>query len=52
MATAVFGFITIDAWRKENLGKRRLKLAEATLLAFYDLKQRIIDVRTPLAHAE
>jgi hypothetical protein len=48
MATAGFGFITIDAWRKENLGKRRLELAEATLLAFYDLKQRVIDVRKPL----
>lgn len=48
MATAVFGFVTIGAWRKENLGKRKLELAEATLLAFYDMKQRMIDVRKPL----
>jgi hypothetical protein len=48
LATAVFGFVTIGAWRKENLGKRKLELAEATLLAFYDMKQRVHDVRKRL----
>jgi hypothetical protein len=45
MASAALGLWTLGAWRRENLGKRKLDLAEETLLAFYDLKQRAIDVR-------
>ena len=48
VATAVFGFSTIGAWRKENLGKRKLEIAEQSLLAFYDYKQRQIEVRRRL----
>jgi len=48
LATAVLGFLTIGAWRKENLGKRKLEIAEQSLLGFYDLKQRFTNVRRRL----
>jgi hypothetical protein len=48
LATAVLAFKTLNSWRPENVGKRKFEVAENVLLATYDLKQRVLDVRRRL----
>ncbi len=37
----------INAWRRENLGKRRIELAEDTLALFYEARDTIRYIRSP-----
>lgn len=38
---AVFTIATVDAWRTQNLGKRKVELAEHALLGFYALAEAL-----------
>jgi hypothetical protein len=39
---------TLNAWRKQNLGKRKVELGEQALLLFYELRDNLIWIRRPL----
>ena len=43
--TAIYG---ISSWKKEHLGKRKIELAEETLILFYEAKDAIIYIRSPM----
>ena len=43
---AVYG---IDSWRREHTGKRRLELAEDTLASFYEARDAIQHMRSPVS---
>lgn len=43
---AVYG---VDSWRREHTGKRRLELAEDTLALFYEAKDAIHHMRSPVS---
>jgi hypothetical protein len=45
-AVAIYG---INSWRREHTGKRRLELAEDTLAFFYEAKDAISHMRSPLS---
>jgi hypothetical protein len=42
---AIYGF---DAWRREHIGKRRIELAEEVLALFYQARDAIAAIRSPL----
>ncbi|KAA0232176.1 MAG: hypothetical protein EDM74_13725 [Armatimonadetes bacterium] len=44
---AAFG---IDAWRREHVGKRRLELAEEALTLFYQARDVITMIRSPMGY--
>lgn len=41
----------IDAWRREHVGKRRIDLAEEVLALFYEARDVIAAVLSPLGYA-
>jgi hypothetical protein len=45
-AVAIYG---INSWRREHTGKRRIELAEDTLAFFYEAKDAISHMRSPLS---
>lgn len=45
--TAIWG---IDAWRREFIGKRRIKLAEEALEAFFTVRDAISFIRNPCSN--
>lgn len=48
-AAAWQGVKSLQAWRKETVGKRRIELAEDSLSDFYEFEQIILAVRSPIA---
>lgn len=44
--------ISLHAWRREAKWKRKYELAEEVLSLFYDIKDKILLIRSPLAHPE
>jgi hypothetical protein len=45
---AIVTISTVNAWRKQNLGKRKVELGEQALLLFYELCDNLIWIRKPL----
>jgi hypothetical protein len=51
IAAAWVGFLGINAWRKEFLGRRKIELAEEGLALFYQAKSVIEFMRSPAGYA-
>jgi hypothetical protein len=51
LAAALVGFFGIKAWRKEFVGKRRVELAEEVLALFYQARDVIEIIRSPVGYA-
>jgi len=47
---SVFAIYGIDAWRREFIGKRRMELAEEALALFYQARDVIESIRSPLGY--
>jgi hypothetical protein len=45
--TAVFAIISLRAWRRQLLGRRKIEIAEGTLLATYKIKEAMTYIRNP-----
>ena len=45
--TAIYG---IDSWRREYRGKRKMELAEEALCLFYEARDSIRSIRSPLGY--
>jgi hypothetical protein len=45
--TAVFAVIGLRAWRRQLLGRRKIEIAEGTLLAAYKIKEAMAYIRNP-----
>ena len=45
--TAVFAVIGLRAWRRQLLGRRKIEIAEGTLLATYKIKEAMAYIRNP-----
>jgi len=45
--TAVFAVIGLRAWRRQLLGRRKIEVAEGTLLAAYKIKESMSYIRGP-----
>ena len=48
IAASVMAYRGLDSWRKETKFKREYELAEETLSALYDAKERIDIIRSPI----
>lgn len=49
LGAALVGAYAIDAWRREHIGKRRIDLAEETLALFYEAREAISYIRSPVS---
>jgi hypothetical protein len=45
--TAVFAVIGLRAWRRQLLGRRKIEIAEGTLLATYKIQEAMAYIRNP-----
>jgi len=50
LIAAVMGAYSIDAWRREHTGKRQIDLAEETLALFYEAREAISYIRSPMSY--
>lgn len=46
-ATAVFAILGLRAWRRQLIGRRKIEIAEGTLLAAYKVKEAVAYIRNP-----
>ncbi len=49
IAASVVAIYSINAWRRESIGKRRIELAEDVLAKFYEARDVIQGIRSPLS---
>ena len=52
IAAAVVAIRGINAWRKEMTGRRRFALAEDVLRAFYKVRDKLRDIRSPFSRTD
>ena len=50
--TAIVACYGVVKWRREQVGKKRADLAEETLAMFYEARDVIMAIRSPLGHSE
>jgi hypothetical protein len=48
---AGYGIYSLNAWRREAVGRRRVEVAESTLASFYHVRELIYDARSSLVFA-
>ncbi len=48
---SLFAIYGIDAWRREFIGKRRMELAEEVLALFYEARDIIQEIRSPVGYS-
>jgi len=51
LAASIAAIYSLNTWRKEHLGKKRVDLAEETLALFYEAKDAISAIRSPFGHS-
>lgn len=50
LVASVIGVYGVRSWQIETRGRRRLEIAEETLISFYQVRDAIVAIRSPMGY--